>query len=79
LIQEANMNRKWIAAVPLFAILAWAAGTQQDAKIVISSASKALGADNLKTIEFSGSGFDYAIGQAPKPRRGVGFYFLRTA
>jgi len=62
LIQEVNMNRKWIIAVPLFAILAWAAGTEQDAKTVISSATKALGADNLKTVEFSGSGFDYAIG-----------------
>ena len=61
------MNRKWIVAVPLFAILAWAAGTGQDAKTVIGSATKALGADNLKTVEFSGSGFDYAIGQAPNP------------
>ena len=67
LIQEANMNRKWIVAVPLFAVLAWAAGTQQDAKTVISTATKALGAENLKTVEFSGSGFDYAIGQAPNP------------
>ncbi len=25
------------------------------------------GADNLKTVEFSGSGFDYVIGQAPNP------------
>ena len=61
------MNRKWMLAVPLFAILAWAAGTEQDAKTVISGATKALGADNLKTVEFSGSGFDYAIGQAPNP------------
>jgi glyoxylase-like metal-dependent hydrolase (beta-lactamase superfamily II) len=56
-----------MVAIPLFAILAWAAGTPQDAKTVISSATKALGAENLKTIEFSGSGFDYAIGQAPNP------------
>jgi len=47
--------------------LAWAAGTGQDAKTVISSATTALGADKLKTIEFSGSGFDYVIGQAPNP------------
>src|SRR5882724_8484769 len=67
LIQEVNMNRKWMVAIPLFAILAWAAGTEQDAKTVIGSATKALGADNLKTVEFSGSGFDYAIGQAPNP------------
>src|SRR5882757_3756005 len=75
LIQEVSMEvsmtrnviQKWIAVVPFFAILVWAAGTQQDAKTVINSATKALGADNLKTVEFSGSGFDYAIGQAPNP------------
>jgi glyoxylase-like metal-dependent hydrolase (beta-lactamase superfamily II) len=56
-----------MVAVPLFAILAGAAGTEQDAKTVISSATTALGADKLKTIEFSASGFDYVIGQAPNP------------
>jgi glyoxylase-like metal-dependent hydrolase (beta-lactamase superfamily II) len=61
------MIRKGMVAVPFLAILASAAGTQQDAKAVISSATTALGADNLKTIGFSGSGFDYVIGQAPNP------------
>jgi glyoxylase-like metal-dependent hydrolase (beta-lactamase superfamily II) len=61
------MIGKWMVAVPLFAILAWAAATQQDAKTVIGSAITALGADNLKTVEYSGAGFDYAIGQAPNP------------
>jgi glyoxylase-like metal-dependent hydrolase (beta-lactamase superfamily II) len=61
------MTTKWMAAVPLCAILAWAAGTPQDAKTVIGSATTALGASNLKTVEFSGSGFDYVIGQAPNP------------
>ncbi len=61
------MIGKWVVGVPLLAILAWAAGTEPDAKNVISSATTALGADNLKTVEFSGSGFDYVIGQAPNP------------
>jgi glyoxylase-like metal-dependent hydrolase (beta-lactamase superfamily II) len=61
------MIRKWTIAVPLLAILAWAAGTQQDAKTLIASATTALGAGDLKTIEYTGSGFDYAIGQAPNP------------
>jgi len=61
------MTKNWVIAIPVFAILAWAAGTQQDAKTVISAATKALGADNLKTVEFSGSGFDYVIGQAANP------------
>jgi len=39
----------------------------QDAKTVISNASKAMGADTLKTIQYSGSGFDFAMGQAPNP------------
>ena len=41
LIWEVSMNRKWMVTIPLFAILAWAAGTQQDAKTVIGSATKA--------------------------------------
>lgn len=61
------MIDKWVIAVPLFAVSLWAAGTPQDAKTVIASATTALGAGSLKTIEYSGSGFDYAIGQAPNP------------
>jgi glyoxylase-like metal-dependent hydrolase (beta-lactamase superfamily II) len=61
------MLRKWMFAVPLLAVLAWAAGTQPDAKIVISTATTALGAVNLKTVEYTGSGFDYVLGQAPNP------------
>jgi len=61
------MTKKFMLVVPLVAILAWAAGTQQDARTVISSATRALGADNLKTVEFSGSGVDYVIGQAANP------------
>ena len=38
-----------------------------DAKTAIVGATKALGAENLKTIQFSGSGYDFAIGQAPNP------------
>ena len=38
-----------------------------DAKTAIVGATKALGAENLKTIQFSGYGYDFAIGQAPNP------------
>ncbi len=61
------MITKWMVAVPLFAILTWASGTQQDAKTVIGSATAALGAGSLKTVEFSGSGYDYVLGQASNP------------
>src|SRR5262252_6624509 len=37
----------------------------QDAKTVIDSATKAMG--SLKSVEYSGSGFDFAIGQAVNP------------
>lgn len=39
----------------------------QDAKTVIDAASKAMGVDTLKTVEFSGSGSDFAFGQAFSP------------
>jgi len=66
------MTKKWIVALSLVtllsgAVLSWAAGTQQDAKTVIGSATNALGAGSLKTIEYSGSGFDFVLGQAPNP------------
>jgi len=60
------MGKKWIVVFALAGLLAWAAGAP-DASSVISNASKALGADNLKTIEFSGSGSDFVLGQAPGP------------
>src|SRR5262245_36108378 len=47
-------------AVPLLA-------SAQDAKAVIDAASKAMGADTLKTVEYSGSGSDYVFGQAYSP------------
>jgi len=39
----------------------------QDAKTVIGEASKAMGSDNLKTIEYSGTGAEYVFGQAASP------------
>jgi glyoxylase-like metal-dependent hydrolase (beta-lactamase superfamily II) len=60
------MNKNCMVALSLLSLLVWADGAQ-DPKAVISNASKALGADNLKTIEYSGSGYDFALGQAPNP------------
>ena len=39
----------------------------QDAVSVIAAASKAMGADSLATIEYSGSGYDFVFGQAYSP------------
>jgi len=39
----------------------------QDAKTVIADASKAMGVDALNTVEYSATGFDFALGQAYSP------------
>ncbi len=39
----------------------------QDAASVMDAASKAMGVATLKTVEYSGSGFDFAFGQAFNP------------
>jgi glyoxylase-like metal-dependent hydrolase (beta-lactamase superfamily II) len=57
------MSRRLILAGVLFTLFASLAAAQ-DAKTVIAAASKAMGADTLNTIEFSGSGADFAVGQA---------------
>ena len=63
------MTRKTLLALTLsVASLAWVATSAAkdagpDAKTAISNATQALGSGSLKTLEFSGSGFDYTIGQ----------------
>jgi hypothetical protein len=60
------MLKKLMAAAAFVALFSWGTAAQ-DAKTVIGNASKAMGADNLKTIEYSGTGSDFALGQAPNP------------
>ena len=60
------MIKKAIAAAFLVAGLSCAA-IAQDAKTVIGNASKAMGADNLKTVEYSATGYDFTLGQAYNP------------
>ena len=52
-----NSLKKSVAFVMLAAMATWAApaALRQDAKTVLSNASKAMGADNLKTIQYSGT------------------------
>ena len=42
-------------------------GTGPDAKTVIAAASKAMGAENVKSIQYSGPGSEFAFGQAYNP------------
>jgi glyoxylase-like metal-dependent hydrolase (beta-lactamase superfamily II) len=60
------MTKKCLTIVMLVILLSWVAAAQ-DARTVIANATKALGADNLKTIEYSGSGADFSLGQAMNP------------
>jgi len=51
----------------VLALAAAAVGTTtaQDANATIAAVSKAMGADTLKTVQYSATGFDYALGQNP--------------
>src|SRR5437667_12329123 len=61
---EAKMLRKWMFAL-MFLTAPGTLAVAQDAKTVIANASKAMGYDQLKSIEYSGSGFEgTALGQA---------------
>lgn len=60
------MLKKIAVAVALVAATSWAA-TAQDARTAIGNASRAIGADMVKTIEFSGSGSDFVLGQGMNP------------
>jgi glyoxylase-like metal-dependent hydrolase (beta-lactamase superfamily II) len=56
--------KKWLTVLGLAAVSVWGASAQ-DAKTVVASASKAMGVDTLKSVQFSATGYDYALGQAP--------------
>ncbi len=58
------MFKRIVLTSALVAFASWTAFAQ-DAKIVIDNATKAIG--SLKTVEYSGSGFDFAIGQNVNP------------
>ena len=58
------MNKRCIAALAA-GMLLYGTALAQDAKTVIDNATKAMG--SLKTVEYSGSGFDFAIGQNVNP------------
>jgi glyoxylase-like metal-dependent hydrolase (beta-lactamase superfamily II) len=60
------MLKKAAAAVALAVMLPWV-GAAQDAKAVIATASAAIGVDQLRTIQYSATGFDFALGQSYNP------------
>src|SRR3989441_545562 len=60
------MFKKCLTGLALAALLVWTASAQ-DAKTVVGNASKAMGVDALKTVQYSATGMDFALGQAPNP------------
>jgi glyoxylase-like metal-dependent hydrolase (beta-lactamase superfamily II) len=58
------MLRKYLCGLALAAVTVWPA-TAQDARTVVAAASKAIGVDALKTVQYSATGMDFALGQAP--------------
>src|SRR5262245_40142710 len=73
------MFKKFIGAL-VFLLAAVAMAGAQDAKTVISNASKAMGYDQLKSIEYSGpSGFEgTAMGQAQSAVKGWPHFTLKN-
>jgi glyoxylase-like metal-dependent hydrolase (beta-lactamase superfamily II) len=63
------MVKACLSGFALAALLALTttAAPAEDAGTVIGKASKALGVDTLKTVQFSATGMDFALGQAPNP------------
>ena len=60
------MARRFFVLVALFALLVLTVGSAaaQDAKTVLQAASKAMGANNLKTIQITGTGYIAGVGQS---------------
>jgi len=72
------MFKKPVAALILAAAVASAAAAQ-DAKTVITNVSKAMGYDQLKSIEYSGSGVEgTAMGQAQSAAKGWPHFTLKN-
>jgi glyoxylase-like metal-dependent hydrolase (beta-lactamase superfamily II) len=63
-----SMVKNSLAGLGSIALMVLAAASSaQDAATVIGTASKTLGVDTLKTVQYSATGFDFALGQAPNP------------
>ena len=60
------MLKKSLAVFGLAAVLVWTTSAQ-DARAVIGNASKAMGVDTLKTVQYSATGLDFTLGQAGNP------------
>ena len=60
------MYKKCLVGLALAALVGLSASAQ-DARTVVANASKAIGVDALKTVQYSATGSDFVLGQAPNP------------
>jgi len=60
------MFKKSLTAMAMAALWMMTAYAQ-DAKTAIANASKTMGVDALKSVQYAATGFDFALGQAPNP------------
>lgn len=70
------MRRTLSAVIGVVTLLSWSAAAQ-DGKTILDSAAKAIGAGDLRSIQFRGSGFNFALGQSLN-HRGSGFPKFNT-
>ena len=56
--------KKTLFVALTFVLLASPSGRAQDAKTAIDAAATALGTANLRTVQYSGWGYDYVFGQS---------------
>jgi glyoxylase-like metal-dependent hydrolase (beta-lactamase superfamily II) len=62
------MARSTVVRVALAAALTWTSGLEaQDARAVIDAASRAMGVQALRTVQYTATGYDFAIGQSGAP------------
>lgn len=60
------MKKTVILSVAILALMA-GSGEAQDGKAVLEAVAKRMGATDLKTMQYAGSGSNYAVGQSPSP------------
>ncbi|HMF93036.1 MAG TPA: MBL fold metallo-hydrolase [Vicinamibacterales bacterium] len=61
------MQKTLLAGLAVVAVLVVGRPSAQDASAVVASASQAIGVSTLKTVQYSATGLDFALGQAPNP------------
>ncbi|HKB09621.1 MAG TPA: MBL fold metallo-hydrolase [Vicinamibacterales bacterium] len=61
------MQKTLLAGVALLVAFLAGSPAAQDAGAVVANASQAIGVNALKTVQFSATGHDFALGQAPNP------------